>query len=315
MYNAFFGFERSPFELSPDPRFFFPMEKSKEALASIYYALCQRKGFAVMTGEVGTGKTLLVRCLLELLKRQQIPFANIFNPRLSDIDFLSYVSFDLGIKVTDRSKANLLRGLYNFLLVQLQKGLTTVLVIDEAHQVPFEVLEEIRLLTNLETCEHKLIQIVLVGQPELDAKLDSYELRQLKQRITIRSHLEPYTISETSLYIEQRLKRAGAAAKARTIFPIETIEAIHRYSLGIPRLINSICDQSLIACYARHVESVAVETVDEVAAYFRLQPVPKLVDTSEKPRFADQREATNYLLQMIEDLKRDPGVRLRRQRP
>src|SRR5215472_16689921 len=157
MYNAFFGLERSPFELSPDPRFFFPAAETKETLASIYYSLCQRKGCVVMTGEVGTGKTLLIRCLLQLLKRQQVPFANVVNPRLSDIDFLSYVSFDLGIKVTEGSKASLLRGLYNFMLAQMQKGLTTVLVVDEAHQASFAMLEEIRLLTNLETSEHKLI--------------------------------------------------------------------------------------------------------------------------------------------------------------
>jgi general secretion pathway protein A len=307
MYNAYFGFERSPFELSPDPRFFFPMEKSKEALASIYYALCQRKGFAVMTGEVGTGKTLLVRCLLELLKRQQIPFANVFNPRLSDIDFLTYVSFDLGIKVTERSKAALLRGLYSYLLVQLQKGLTTVLVIDEAHQAPCEVLEEVRLLTNLETSEHKLIQIVLVGQPELDGKLDSYELRQLKQRITIRTHLQPYTIVETCQYIEQRLKRAGA--KNRAIFPLETVEAIQRYSTGIPRLINSICDQSLVAAYARQSHTVPAEIVEEVAGYFRLHPAPEIVENPDSPQFvAEKREAAKYLLQMLETLKGKPAA-------
>ena len=308
MYNAFFGFERSPFELSPDPHFFFPMEKSKEALASMYYALCQRKGFVVMTGEVGTGKTLLVRCLMELLKRQQIPFANVFNPRLSDIDFLTYVSFDLGIKVTDRSKSSLLRGLYSFLLVQLQKGLTTVLVVDEAHQMPLEVLEEIRLLTNLETSQQKLIQILLVGQPEFDARLDSFELRQLKQRIAIRTRLEPFTLSETRQYIERRLVRVGAQATARSIFPLESVESIHRYSLGIPRLINSICDQSLVAAYARQMRAVPVALIDEVASYFRLQPVPELVENYENDRSVEHREAANYILEVIESIKRKPAA-------
>ena len=308
MYNKYFGFERSPFELPPDPRFFFAMERSKEALASIYYALCKRKGFAVLTGEVGTGKTFLIRCLLELLKRKQIPFANVFNPRLSDIDFLSYVSFDLGIKVTDRSKASLLRGLYSFMLLQLQKGLTTVLVIDEAHQVSFEVLEEVMLLTNLETTEHKLIQIVLVGQPELDTKLDSFELRQLKQRIAIRCRLEPYTVMETCLYIEQRLRRAGANAVSRVIFPLETIEAIQRHSLGIPRLINSLCDQSLMVAYARQLRSVPVAVVDEVAAYFRLNPVEEPASSTDSSPFADEREAAKYLLQLFESLKGKPAA-------
>jgi general secretion pathway protein A len=217
------------------------------------------------------------------------------------------VSFDLGIKVTERSKAALLRGLYSYLLVQLQKGLTTVLVIDEAHQAPCEVLEEVRLLTNLETSEHKLIQIVLVGQPELDGKLDSYELRQLKQRITIRTHLQPYTIVETCQYIEQRLKRAGA--KNRAIFPLETVEAIQRYSTGIPRLINSICDQSLVAAYARQAHTVPPEIVEEVAGYFRLHPAPEITENPDSPEFvAEKREAAKYLLQMLETLKGKPAA-------
>ncbi len=309
MYNGFFGFERSPFELSPDPDFFFPLERSREALASIYYALCQRKGFVVLTGEVGTGKTLLIRCLLKLLKRQQIPFANVFNPRLSDMDFLEYVIFDLGIKVAERSKSSLLRALYNFLLVQLQKGLTTVLVVDEAHQMGQSLLEEVRLLTNLETNQQKLIQIVLVGQPEFDTKLDSFELRQLKQRIAIRYRLEPFTIAETRQYIERRLTRAGAGSGARAIFSLKTVEAIHRYSLGIPRLINSICDQSLIAAYARQSRSVPVELIDEIATYFRLQSVPKFMEeSSEAPQFSGQREAASYLLGVIESLKNKPPL-------
>jgi len=315
MYNRFFGFRRSPFELSPDPHFFFPLEKSKEALASIYYALCQRKGFVVLTGEVGTGKTLVIRCLLDLLKRQQIPFANIFNPRLSIIDFLTYVNFDLGIKVTDRSKSSLLRGLYTFLLMQLQQGLTTVLVVDEAQQMSFDVLEEIRLLANLETSQHKLIQIVLVGQPEFDTKLDSFELRQLKQRVAIRCRLEPYTITETLQYIEQRLKRVGGAGSmAGAIFPIESVEAIHRYSQGIPRLINSICDQSLIAAYARQWRSVPVELIDEVASYFRLHFVPEPAKSTETPDFTGQREAANYLLRVIESNKSKPAASIHRVR-
>jgi general secretion pathway protein A len=279
------------------------MDRSKEALVSVYYALCKRKGFVVMTGEVGTGKTLLIRCLLELLKRQQIPFANIFNPRLSDIDFLNYVSYDLGIKVNGQSKSGLLRGLYSFLLEQLQKGRTTVLVIDEAHQMALSVLEEVRLLTNLETNRYKLIQIVLVGQPELDAKLDSFELRQLKQRIAVRCRLEPYTIVETCQYIEHRLQRAGAGAGSRAIFPLETIEAIQRHSLGIPRLINSLCDQSLMAAYARGLRSVPIAVVDEVASYFRLKSVAETAASNDRSPFLNEREAAEYLLQRVASLR------------
>jgi len=295
MYNFFFGLNRNPFELSPDPYFLFPSEKSKEALASVYYAMCRRKGFTVMTGEVGTGKTLMVRCLLELLKRQQIPFASVFNPRLSVIDFLSYVVFDLGIKVTEPTKGSLLHALYTFLLNQHRKGLTTVLVIDEAHLITSEVLEEIRLLTNFETSQQKLLQILLVGQPELDKKLDSFELRQLKQRIAIRCCLGPFCEEETRRYIERRLKLAGANSHASTLFPKKSVEAVHRHSLGIPRLINSICDQALIAAYAREIRVVPVEIIDEVASYFRIQ-------SSFEAAKVDNSEASARLEKAVESL-------------
>ena len=248
MYTDFFGLKRNPFELSPDPSFMFPSEKSKEALAAISYAIAQRKGFVVMTGEVGTGKTLIVRSLFEWWKRERIAFANIFAPRLSVIDFLTYATSDLGIEVNEPSKGNLLRALYGFVVAQFEKGLTTVLVIDEAHQIPTNMLEEIRMLTNVETDQQKLVQVLLVGQPELDRKLDSFELRQLKQRIAVRCHLEPLREEETRHYIERRLDLAGASAEAKTIFPPETTKAIYCYSQGIPRLINSVSDRALIDC-------------------------------------------------------------------
>jgi len=147
-----------------------------------------------------------------------------------------------------------------------------------------------------------------VGQPEFESRLDSFDLRQLKQRIAIRCRLEPYTIVETRQYIERRLARAGAGPTARSIFPLDTVESIQRYSLGIPRLINSICDQSLVAAYARQMRSVPVELIDEVASYFRLQPVPELVENSENSRFTEQREAANYIMQVIESIKRKPAV-------
>ncbi len=290
MYKDFFGLNRNPFELSPDPSFMCPLEKSKEALASIKYAVAKRKGFVVMTGEVGTGKTLIVRSLFELWKSEGIEFANIFAPRLPVIDFLINAASDLGIKVTESTKGNLLRVLYGFLVTQFQKGLTTVLVIDEAHQMPTPVLEEIRLLTNFETAEQKLVQILLVGQPELDKRLDSFELRSLKQRIAVRCQLEPLSWEETCHYIEGRLKLAGANSQANTIFPAETIRAIYRYSLGIPRLVNSICDQALIAAYAGQVRVVPVDIVDEVASYFRLQSTRNLEQTETLSSLSKQKE-------------------------
>src|SRR5688572_933195 len=196
MYNDFFKLNSSPFELSPDPSFLFASEKSKDALASISYAVSRRKGFVVMTGEVGTGKTMILRCLFELWERERVPFAYFIGPRLSTMDFLKYIAFELGIEVAEPTKGNLLRALYGFLLAQFENDLTTVLVIDEAHQISQSVLEEIRLLANFETAQQKLLQIVLAGQPELDKKLDSMELRSLKQRIAVRCNLEPLGAEE-----------------------------------------------------------------------------------------------------------------------
>jgi general secretion pathway protein A len=279
MYTEFFGLKRNPFELSPDPSFMFPSEEIKEALAAISYAIVQRKGFVVMTGEVGTGKTLIVRSLFEWWRRERIAFANIFAPKLSVIDFLTYATSDLGIEVNEPSKGNLLRALHGFVVAQFEKGLTTVLVIDEAHQIPTNMLEEIRMLTNLETDQQKLVQVLLVGQPELDKKLDSFELRQLKQRIAVRCHLEPLREEQTRHYIERRLNLAGASAEAKTIFPPETTKVIYRCSQGIPRLINSVCDRALITADTRQIRVVPVEIINEVASYFRLQPSSDLRET------------------------------------
>jgi len=283
MYEEFFGLNASPFELSPDPFFMFPSEQSKEALAAIALAINRRKGFVVMTGEVGTGKTMMLRCLFELWESEQIPFAYFIGPRLSTVDFLSYITLELGITVAEPSKGTLLRALYGFLLAQFEKGLTTVLVIDEAHQIPRRVLEEIRLLTNFETAQQKLVQILLVGQPELDAKLDSAELRSLKQRIAVRCRLEPLREEEVRDYIRRRLEIAGASpSQACAIFPSETIDAVFRYSLGIPRLVNNICDQALSAACARQLHAVPVEIIDKIASRFRLNP-PAHVKRPEKP--------------------------------
>jgi general secretion pathway protein A len=274
MYKQFFGLDRNPFELSPDPSFICPSEKNNEALSLISYAISQRKGFIALTGEVGTGKTLMLRCLFESWRREGIAFANIFAPKLPVIDFLTYVVNDLGIETAEAepTKGNLLRAFYAFVSAQCAKGLTTVLVIDEAHQAPTHVLEEIRMLTNVETNEGKLVQVLLVGQPELDDRLDSFELRQLKQRIAVRCHLEPLREEETRQYIEQRLRIAGADPARKRIFPPETIQHIYLCSRGIPRIVNSICDQALITACSRHVHVVTVEIVDEVASRFRFTP-------------------------------------------
>ena len=251
MYKKFFGLTRFPFDISPDPFFLFPTARHNEALASIVHGVIRRKGFMVLTGEVGTGKTLMVHCLLELLRKRRVVSANVIHPWLRPKEFLHYIISDLGMTPANAdNKATLLLQLYNYLIARQHKNEITVLIADEAHNMDVELLEEIRLLTNLETTQQKIIQIVLVGQPELDQKMDSPQLRQLKQRITLRCTLEPLAELETRAYIWQRMKRAGMNFEAVLVFPPETVSSIYSYSHGIPRLVNTICENALIHAYA-----------------------------------------------------------------
>ena len=269
MYKQFFKLRRNPFEITPDPSFLFPTKRHNEALAALYYGVRRHTGFVVMTGEVGTGKTLLVRCLLELLRRTDVGFAYVFNTRLSPLEFIRYIAGDLGIPVSGKAKDELLLELSAFLVQRHYKRLTTLLVVDEAHHLSLDVLEEVRLLTNLETSQEKLLQILLVGQPELDDKMDSWELRQLKQRVALRCHLEPLLADETREYVRRRLHVAGAESPMQ-IFPDATLVQVHRHSKGIPRLINTICENALIGAYARQAASISPEAIEEVAADMRL---------------------------------------------
>jgi general secretion pathway protein A len=303
MYKSFFNLQRNPFEITPDPAFMFPTQRHNEALAALYYGVQRRKGFVVMTGEVGTGKTLVVRCLLELLNRQSVTYAYVFNSRLCPEEFLRYVSGDLGIPGTGKSKGELLLDLSAYLVSRYQRKLTTVLVVDEAHHLTSEVLEEIRLLTNLETADQKLLQILLVGQPELDHKLDSVELRQLKQRIAWRSHLDPLTGEETAGYIHRRMRIAGANSHAGSIFPRETIETIYRHARGIPRLINTVCENVLINAYARQSRTVTPSMVEEAAYDLRLGIVSMPADEEKKSSDDDVRQALKTLLDFSEALR------------
>lgn len=309
MYKAFYNLKRNPFELTPDPSFLFPTTRHNEALASLYYGVRRRKGFVVMTGEVGTGKTLLVRCLLQLLKGTNVSYAYVFNSRLSSAEFLQYVAGDFGLPFSGKTKSELLLELGSFLVARHQKELTTLLVADEAHHLSAEVLEEIRLLTNLETAHGKLLQILLVGQPELDEKLDSMELRQLKQRIALRAQLLPLDPEETRGYIQRRLQLAGANSHAGTIFSEETLAEVYRHSRGLPRLINTICENALIGGYARQLKSVPPDIIGEVAADFRLNVAclpraPEIVRNDNNELL----HAVKTLLQLHDQL---PGMRSR----
>jgi len=302
MYKTFFHLTRNPFELTPDPDFLFPTKRHNEALSALYYGVRRRKGFVVLTGEVGTGKTLLLRCLLQLFKQSKdVSYAYLFNSRLSATEFLQSVVSDFGLPASGKNKSELVLELCNYVVSRGLKKLTTVLIVDEAHHLSKDILEEIRLLTNLETATEKMLQIVLVGQPELDETLDSIQLRQLKQRIAIRSQLETLNANETKEYIERRLRVAGANSLAGTLFPSETIAVVYRYSRGTPRLINTICDNALLTAYSRQMQSVTPGIVDGIVQDLRLDVVG--LPTIEEDDGAEVRRAAKLLLDLYATLK------------
>jgi general secretion pathway protein A len=313
MYKTHFKLARNPFDLTPDPVCFVPTERHNAALAALYYGVRQHKGFVVVTGEVGTGKTLLVRCLLGLLKESKdVAYAYLFNGRLTPTEFLQYILSDFGLPAAGKSKYEVLLDLGGFLVSRAAKQMTTLLIIDEAHLLSVEILEEVRLLSNLETNDDKLLQIVLVGQPELDDKLDSVELRQIKQRVAVRTQLGPLNAEETELYIEKRLQIAGADLSAMTLFPAPTIAEVYRHSRGLPRLINTICENALIAAYARRLPSVTPEIIGYVARELRLdmvsspEPPAKAVGHSE----LDIHRAIQNLLDQYNSLRSSNGNQL-----
>ena len=269
MYKQFFGLTRNPFEISPDPFFYHPTPRHNEALANLHYGVGRRKGFIVITGEVGTGKTLLVRCLLSELRKNDIAFGYVFNPLLPVVEFFQYIMADLGLPYQGRTKTEMLLDLNRFLIQRHARGLITALVVDEAQALRPELLEEIRLLTNLETSQQKLLQIVLMGQPELEMVLDSPELRQLKQRVSLRCQLHPLDVAQTHAYVLSRLERAGAPAD-QPIFTEEALDKLHEYSRGIPRIINNLCENSMVNAFAREQRPVTADMITEVAADFRL---------------------------------------------
>jgi general secretion pathway protein A len=269
MYNAFFGFTVNPFNMSPDPSFLFRSSQHEEALANLIYGVQSRKGFIVLTGEVGTGKTTMLECLRDFLGDQQISFASLFNSRLTVEQFFELLSYDLDLRCNRHSKTEVLITLNSMLLERASAGRTTVLIVDEAHNLEWDVLEEIRLLGNLENRRGKMLQIILAGQQELDRKLEAPEFRQLKQRIALRCHLKGFDGEETAAYINSRLARAGLADQ--TVFSPELIDEIRFRSQGIPRLINAICDNLLLTCFAMETRKATTEMLDEVTADMRLE--------------------------------------------
>ena len=271
MYNAFFQLAQRPFEISPDPSLFYATPQHQEALAGLYYGIKAAKGFMVLTGEVGTGKTLVVRCLQELLDKNRVTYAYVFNPRLSSQEFLSYVAEDLGLSPHPTTKSDLLIGLSRLLIERHRRGGMTMLVVEEAQHLAPVVLEEIRLLTNLETARGKLLQILLVGQAELESRLDSPTLRQLKQRVALWFRLHALSENETPDYVRCRLKLAGD--KRGGIFTAAALERVYRYSQGTPRLINTLCDNAMMSAFALRNERVTPELIEEAASDLGLNRV------------------------------------------
>ena len=268
MYNAFFGFSESPFSLSPDPAFFYRSEQHEEALANLIYGVQARKGFIVLSGEVGTGKTTMLECLRDYLDAQYIEFAFLFNSRVNADQFFEMIAYDLDLRCERTSKTEVLFALNQLLVERAQDNSTVVLIVDEAHNLEWEVLEEIRLLGNLENRNGKLLQIILAGQPELDRKLDAPNLRQLKQRIVLRCHLDPFTLRDAVEYIQSRLERAGMPRQQ--IFSEELMAEIHLRAQGIPRLINALCDNLLLTAFAVEQKVCTLEMLDEVCKDMRL---------------------------------------------
>jgi general secretion pathway protein A len=280
MYNEFFGLKESAFNVSPDPRYFFLTPVMREALAGLAYGVQRRKGIILLTGEVGTGKTTLLNQLMDWLRQNQAATAFVFNTRLNVEDLFNYILTDFGISCASRAKSDMLIRLNTWLLDRYVAGEPepAVLIVDEAQNLSLELLEEIRLLTNLETSSEKLLQIVLSGQPELEWKLKDPKLRQLRQRITLRYRTSQLSLSETLSYIEERLRIAGA--KGEPIFPPEAIESIHEYSRGVPRVINVLCEHALINAFAGRQKRVSVGLIHEVAREFELDLIAPIVPPS-----------------------------------
>jgi len=262
MYESFYGLKENPFNVTPNPEYIYLGENHREALAQLLYGVKERKGFIVITGEVGTGKTTLIHYLLAKMNGNHTKTALLFNPKLAVDDFIQYILKDLGVRVQGKTKGEYLHNLHRYLLHAYQRDERVILIVDEAQGLKPELLEEIRLLSNLETSRSKLLQIVLLGQPEFDKTLSQAGFRQLRQRINLRYHLLPLSEKETKEYIGKRLRIAGAK---EPIFTEKAIKQIYLKSRGIPRLINILCDNALLNGYALDQRKVDERSVKEVA--------------------------------------------------
>src|SRR3984957_13908380 len=264
MYTSFFGLAEKPFAITPDPRYLYLSERHAEALAHLLYGINESGGFIQLTGEVGTGKTTVVRTLLSrVLHHADVAF--ILNPRVTPVEFLLTICEELGLGIADSDRDSvkqMVDALNRRLLAAHAEGRRIIVIVDEAQNLSAEVLEQVRLLTNLETPTQKLLQIILIGQPELRELLDRNDLRQLAQRITGRYHLQPLSRAETQGYVPHRLRVAGAAGE---IFTPGALREVHRLASGIPRVINVSCDRALLGAYTKEARKVSASLVRQAA--------------------------------------------------
>ena len=292
MYKTYFGLKENPFNINTDPRYLYLTEHTQNALNCLTAGIEARKGFILLTGEVGTGKTTILNKLLDSLHQQRAATAFVFNPRMTASQLFEYMIADFGIACKSRARSHLLCKLHEWLLDRYESGEQTVLVVDEAQVLSRQALEEIRLLTNLETSTQKLLQIVLAGQPEIEQILNQRDLRQLRQRIALRAKTLPLTLEETSGYILERLRVAGNDGEE--IFSAPAIEAVHRHARGIPRVTNLLSEQALVRAFNQQQRPVSAETVEEVARDFSLDEIdltaqPQLRGVSNNRRGRGQR--------------------------
>jgi len=303
MYKVFFGLKDNPFNVNPDPRFLYFTKEIEEALSGLKYGVQNRKGFITLTGEVGTGKTTLVNRLLDWLHGQKVRTAFLFNSRMNTSQLFDFILAEFGITCESRNKSQQLMRLNQWLLDRFRAGETTVLIVDEAQNLTYPVLEEIRLLTNLETSTEKLLQIVLSGQPELEEKLKLPQLRQLRQRIMLRCKTTPLSKEQTHDYIVERLRIAGASGEL--IFSAEAVETIHKYSVGIPRVVNLLCEHSLINAYVDQQRPISAKVVEDVAHEFQLDEVaPTATAVASTQTDADVFTSESFIQNLGEALSR-----------
>jgi general secretion pathway protein A len=301
MYKSFFGLKENPFDVNPNPKYLVPTKSVEEALTALMYGIESRKGFITLVGEVGTGKTTLVNRLLSWLRTRRTRTAFLFNSRINSRQLFDFILAEFDIPCEIRDKGQQLLKLNKWLLDRYRSGENAVLIVDEAQNLSHPVLEEIRLLTNLETSSEKLLQIVLSGQPELEEKLKLPQLRQLRQRVMLQAKTSPLTKEETADYILRRLRIAGAGTDP--IFSPKAMETVHMYSLGIPRVANLLCEHSLVNAFIQNQRPIEPKTVEDVAREFHLDEVELMPQPAAEGIEGDVYDSGVFLQNLGEVLK------------